>query len=179
MKTQIKRIVLVIAFATFSIAGVKAEVNSNLFAAEEEPELQIESWMTTTSFGLSVKDRFHKHVANHAPSMRCKMSLGNLHARSFEFQRTHAEALRNIFLTEQESELKIENWMSNDSSWGNSLVENIEVEDLFALEQDPELEIEKWMTEDYRWANLFARSAPGPDSFLNHGKWNKRTFFMR
>ena len=179
MKTQIKRIVLVVAFAIIAIAGVNAEVNPNLFVAEQEPELQIESWMTSSSFGMSIKDRFNKYMANHASSMKYRMSSEIFHVRLLDFHRAHAEAFLNIITTEQEDEMEIENWMSDDSSWGKLVVEYSEIEDLFVLEQDPELEIERWMTEDYLWSNLFAHSAWESNSFFNHVHWNRNDRFVR
>ena len=179
MKTQIKRIVLGIAFAIIAITGVNAEVNPNLFVTEQEPELQIESWMTSSSFGLSIKDKFNTYMADHASSTQSRMTSGDFHARSFYFHRAHAEAFLNIFTAEQEHEMEIENWMSDDSSWGKLVAENLEIDDFFALEQDSELEIERWMTEDYHWSNLFAHSDWGSNSFFNHVYWNKRDRFIR
>ncbi len=49
MKTKLNRFIFVAAILLAALTGINARVSSRMFIAEQEAELEIESWMTDDS----------------------------------------------------------------------------------------------------------------------------------
>ncbi len=169
MKAQIRRAALLIAIAALTITGATAGNNSDMFASDQDPELNIERWMTSDH--VWTNSAYHMNSDKHQMHFTNKFKSGMAQEKEAFAMRIHfIKELAMMFRTEQESELNIENWMTDDETWTASVQDN-ESQALFTPEQESDLAIENWMTNDYVWNSRFADIQMDTDSDLAIKSW--------
>ena len=63
----------------------------------------------------------------------------------------NAKTETSLFYQEKETDLEIENWMTDDSLWSNNIAETTVA--IFNVEEESDLDIEEWMTDESLWSN--------------------------
>jgi len=113
-------------------------VNKNYFpVVEEEIEIQVEAWMIDESYWL--KNSKFRFIAEESES---EISIEPWMLNFEEFEQK---------LTDNDPEVKIEEWMYNDSFWLIST-------DSYSTqneEQDEEIKLEEWMCDLNYWKAVF------------------------